>query len=361
MKQRQQGQIVAIFALSLVAILAMAGVVIDGGNIYVQRRTAQNAADAAALAGTRALLAAQNASDSTIAGEICKYANSNAFGVIPTPTAFFVGLDGSPGQTITLPAGCPSGQTANNVIPNGQVAGVHVDVNIPFHTYIAGMIGIANVTAAASATAQVGAMTGINADDAPVAGCGVMMDTGGQSAPDIFKQPLPTNGDLPVIDYNTWVNTTFILQSSQLWKHSQHPPCPIYNSGNGDWKGTIDGSGTITINSQIGTYVPTVNGNSAADLTTPCLNAHMGDPANGGLCYLAIPITDGNNPQSGQGLAHVVAFACMKVFAGGNGNDLWDGTLVDAGHCGPSGINSYSYNWTWAPGSETIARIALTH
>ena len=358
MKQRQQGQIMAIFALSLVAILAMAGVVIDGGNIYVQRRTAQNAADAAALWGTRALLAATNESDSTIGPEICKYANSNAFGVTPTPKAYFVGVDGVSNTEISLP--CVAGQTANNWIPNGVVAGIHVHINIPFHTYLAGIIGVANVTAEADATAQVGAMTGINADDAPVAGCGVMMDTGSQSAPDIFVQPLPQSG-LPVIDYPTWLNHTFILQSSQLWKHSQHPPCPIYNSGNGDWKGTIDGSGTITINSQIGTYVPTVNGNSAADLTTPCLNAGMHDPAQGGLCYLAIPITDGNNPQSGQGLAHVVAFACMKVFAGGTGNDLWDGTIVDARNCGPSGIYGYSYNWTWAPGSETIARIALTH
>src|SRR2546428_10789528 len=159
----------AIFALSLVAILAMAGVVIDGGNIYVQRRTAQNAADAAALGGTRALLAATNESDSTIGPEICKYANSNAFGVTPTPKAYFVGVDGVSNTEISLP--CVAGQTANNWIPNGVVAGIHVHINIPFHTYLAGIIGVANVTAEADATAQVGAMTGINADDAPVAGC----------------------------------------------------------------------------------------------------------------------------------------------------------------------------------------------
>ena len=40
------------FALALVGILAMVGLVIDGGYLYVQRRTAQSAADAAALAGT---------------------------------------------------------------------------------------------------------------------------------------------------------------------------------------------------------------------------------------------------------------------------------------------------------------------
>lgn len=357
MKQRQQGQIMAIFALSLVGMLGLAGLVIDGGNIYVQRRTAQNAADAAALGGTRALLAAQTTPDTTIAPEICKYANENAFGVIGTPTAYFVGLDGVTNEgAIVLPANCTPGQTASNVIPNGVVAGIHVDVSIPFHTYMAGIIGVANVTADAGATAQVGAISGENAADAPVAGCGVMMDQGTSNNPNIFVNNTP-----PVIDYTTWLNQTFVLQSSQLWKHSVHPPCPIYNSGNGDWKGTIDGTGTITLNGMVGTDVPTINGNTAADLTTPCLNAGMGNPASGGLCYLAIPITDGNNPQSGQGLAHVVAFACMKVFAGGNGVDQWDGTLVTPRYCGPSSIYSYSYNWTWAPGSATIARIALTH
>ena len=38
-----------------------------------------------------------------------------------------------------------------------------------------------------------------------------------------------------------------------------------------------------------------------------------------------------------------------------------DGTLVEPRNCGPSSIYSYTYNWTWAPGSATIARIALTH
>jgi Putative Flp pilus-assembly TadE/G-like len=358
MKQRQQGQIMAIFALSLLGILAMAGVVIDGGNIYVQRRTAQNAADAAALGGTRALLAALNQNDSTIGPAICTYANSNAFGVTPTPTAYFVGLDGVTNQgKIWLPC---NGETANNVIPNGVVAGIHVDVSIPFHTYLAGMIGVANVTAQAAATAQVGAISGMNAADAPVAGCGVMMDTGTSSTPNIFVGGTPPPNP-PQIDYANWMNTTFILQSSQLWKYSTHPPCPRYNSGNGDWKGTIDGSGTITLGAQVGTDVPTVSGNSAADLTTPCTNAGMGDPANGGTCYLAIPITDGNNPQSGPGEAHVVAFACMKVLSGSNGVDLWLGTIVNPRYCGPSSIYTYNYNWTWAPGSYTIARIALTH
>ena len=65
-------------------MLAMVGVAVDGGTLYLQRRTAQNAADAAALAGTRALQQTTGASTIQISGEICKYALANQFGVTPT-------------------------------------------------------------------------------------------------------------------------------------------------------------------------------------------------------------------------------------------------------------------------------------
>ena len=52
-KGRQRGQMIMLFALSLTAILLVVGLVIDGGYALVQRRSAQNAADFAALAGAR--------------------------------------------------------------------------------------------------------------------------------------------------------------------------------------------------------------------------------------------------------------------------------------------------------------------
>ena len=47
---RQRGQILVLFALSLVAIIAAVGLVLDGGSAFAQRRSEQNAADVAALA-----------------------------------------------------------------------------------------------------------------------------------------------------------------------------------------------------------------------------------------------------------------------------------------------------------------------
>jgi Flp pilus assembly protein TadG len=46
----ERGQVLVIFALALVAIVAMTGLVLDGGDTFVRRRDQQNVADAAAMA-----------------------------------------------------------------------------------------------------------------------------------------------------------------------------------------------------------------------------------------------------------------------------------------------------------------------
>lgn len=50
-----RGQMIVIVAFALTALIAMAGLVIDGGMAWSNRRQVQNAADAASLAGTRVL------------------------------------------------------------------------------------------------------------------------------------------------------------------------------------------------------------------------------------------------------------------------------------------------------------------
>ncbi len=53
---RQRGQALLLFTLSLVGILAMGGLVLDGGGAFAQRRAGQDAADLAAVAGATAYL-----------------------------------------------------------------------------------------------------------------------------------------------------------------------------------------------------------------------------------------------------------------------------------------------------------------
>lgn len=50
-KNKQRGQVLIIIMIALIAIVGIAGLAIDGGNVLLDRRSAQNAADSAALAG----------------------------------------------------------------------------------------------------------------------------------------------------------------------------------------------------------------------------------------------------------------------------------------------------------------------
>ena len=51
-----KGQVIVIFALSITAIFAAAGLAFDIGRFYAERRFLQNSADAAALAAANALI-----------------------------------------------------------------------------------------------------------------------------------------------------------------------------------------------------------------------------------------------------------------------------------------------------------------
>jgi Tfp pilus assembly protein PilE len=55
MHQEQQGQTLVLVAVALIVLVIFAAIAVDLSNGYVHRRTAQNAADAAALAGAREL------------------------------------------------------------------------------------------------------------------------------------------------------------------------------------------------------------------------------------------------------------------------------------------------------------------
>ena len=51
----KSGQILALFAGSLVVIILVVGLAIDAGNVFLQRRDSQNGSDIGAMAGTKRL------------------------------------------------------------------------------------------------------------------------------------------------------------------------------------------------------------------------------------------------------------------------------------------------------------------
>jgi hypothetical protein len=172
-KRSERGQMVVIVALSLTVLVAMAGLVIDGGMALANRRQVQNAADAAALAGTRVL------------GLDLKWRAVNAGNPSPPPRPFAdtdtavcdainnaLAYNTNPGQTIPA-IDCYTGSdnawyvkfNADKTITNlgrvgegvpGLAQGVKVIGNGQSDTFLMGVIGISNITVGANATALAG-------------------------------------------------------------------------------------------------------------------------------------------------------------------------------------------------------------
>lgn len=183
-----QGQTIVLLAIALVALMAMTGLVIDGGNAYAQQRGAQNAADAASEAGAVVLsqhlmalngtgtvrtdadvLAAMNASADFNNIKHFDVAAGNSAGYYTDVKGNLLRLDGSattdPAQAarvgggtippcvgstdICVDVGAPG--ATGNVASGVQAAGVR-----DFSAVVSGIIGINRFTTTTIATAVSG-------------------------------------------------------------------------------------------------------------------------------------------------------------------------------------------------------------
>lgn len=121
---RSRGQILVIFVLALVAVVAGVGLVIDGGFAFAQRRAEQNAADLGAFAGANALLNGQSA---TAAAQAASAANGYTHG--------------------------SNGVTVNVAVTSTTVK---VDITAPHANYFAGVVGQPTWDVSVTATALAG-------------------------------------------------------------------------------------------------------------------------------------------------------------------------------------------------------------
>lgn len=124
---RQRGQMVVLFALALVAMIAMVGLVIDGGAVYAQRRGQQNAADLAALAAADALYNGRTQTQATTVARSVAASNSYTDGV--------------------------GGVVVNVTFPGTEVK---VDVQAPHQNYFTGVLGQPTWQVATTASALAG-------------------------------------------------------------------------------------------------------------------------------------------------------------------------------------------------------------
>jgi len=148
------GQTAVIVAIAVVALLAFAGLAIDGGNVYLNRRRMQNAADAAALAGTRLLAETicdhSAGDDAAIAAQVVEYVQRNGVDNADAVTAYYMHFVGN-----SLVQYDPAVEVGSGSIPTGA-SGLFVTTVISRPTYFLGLVGQETGGATASATAATG-------------------------------------------------------------------------------------------------------------------------------------------------------------------------------------------------------------
>jgi len=179
--RKHKGQAMLVIAGSIIALLALVALAVDGGNAYAQRRIAQNATDAAAIAGIttlgqifqanrysdangvhvgpittdqqqtiinaiRAVLAANNGVDAL------QSTNGGSF------QAWYLGQDGQKFGTNQVGAltSVPFADGQNN-----GAQGLYIVTTASSETYFARVVGISRVTADANTTAMMGSVSSI--------------------------------------------------------------------------------------------------------------------------------------------------------------------------------------------------------
>lgn len=142
----QRGQVMVLFALALTAIVLGVGIVVDGGFAFAQRRVAQNAADFAAMAGTRIVGSAKTGqpagvgSASNVLAAIESVLAANDAKLV---SARYVDVSGSVLEDVTTASSIP-----------GRAFGVVVEARTDWQPFLLGIIGVSDWVATASATAR---------------------------------------------------------------------------------------------------------------------------------------------------------------------------------------------------------------
>jgi hypothetical protein len=148
----QRGQVLVIVAAGMIALIGMVGLVVDGGYAWTRQRVAQNAADAAAKAGTveiQHFIADGDRDGNDVACATLDAADRND---VVLERAVYSDAFGSP-LSPEIAVGPCSGVA--RAIPSGA-QGVRATTLIEFDTFLMAVVGIGELDARASATAVVG-------------------------------------------------------------------------------------------------------------------------------------------------------------------------------------------------------------
>jgi Putative Flp pilus-assembly TadE/G-like len=149
----QRGQTLVIFALALVTLLGFAALAFDLGQAQLDRRSEQNGADAAALAGARYIVepacfaAPSLGTCSHAVNEAMRVAYQNGYG--SGPTAVSNGVAAANGSTVTIHVPPVPGSAFQ-----GQAGYIEVQIGRSRPSIFAGVLGIATQRTGVLATAS---------------------------------------------------------------------------------------------------------------------------------------------------------------------------------------------------------------
>jgi Flp pilus assembly protein TadG len=330
----ERGQTVVIVVFAIIALLAFAGLAIDGGTAYLNRRRMQNAADAASVAGTRELAEALcdnddgDVTDDVVMAAVNDYALRNGVDSEADVVAHYVKFEGEAVVEYSPPVA-----VGNGTVPRGAV-GVAVTATISRPTYFLGLVG--QTTGAASASA-----TGVTGPPRIMGGLrpfGVPRLVINQLNPgDCFTQSFKNcksdePDDCPILDdegdmigrHRNWLNL------NHVWHQNESPNFPRASGGGGSaanlqnwmangWQGQLFADCPWDTGCRQGDFIHAKPGSSSSAI---------GDVPIDTLFY--VPIYDvvpqygqipspkaGPVPQGGNYYYHIIGFAGISVPPGG--------------------------------------------
>lgn len=161
----ERGQVLVIVAAGMLAMVAMVGLVIDGGYAWAQQRRTQNGADSVAKAGAVVIQYNLKDADRTDGDVGCAVEEAADANGVDLEEALYTDFNGAVLTPEVAVGPCDAG--AGAAIPLGA-QGVRAATKEDFDTFLAGVIGFSKLTARADATAVVAIQEGFVGGALPV-------------------------------------------------------------------------------------------------------------------------------------------------------------------------------------------------
>lgn len=320
----ERGVIVPMAALSMVAVILVVMLVIDGSHAYPQRRDMQNAADAASLAGTRAL-------------DKVKY-SGQAWTTVDATVQSVAADNGAESAecTVITGTGATIGPCTDPTSIRAISAGVRVRTTDVRATSVSGMVEQDSVTARATAAATI--QTFVGGTGSPFIVCG---------NPEMDGWPL-LGADGRIDPISAAAVGRIDLQAAQLKR------C----GAGAAFKGKIE-SGTVI--GSLPADIAAENGNGFnQNIQVQVLGASPCTPedidkisANQSIsCDIILPIADSGSGNGTSITMHGVAWAIFRISGNGSGNPKYWGEFVGSNAYVSGGRTS-----TDVPGNGATPRV----